>query len=204
MNNEQTVPHRNIAKFVMAAVLVLGVVFILGMLASTIRKKKENQSRTQCRSNLSQIGKALLMYADVPTSLGRFPEKLEDLYPEYIKDERVFKSPLVPEGQHRKGRGNVKYCDYFYVPGHTDTHGTSGIAFGPKTPSGNGRNLLLGAGSVEWIDFRNFGKRIIQDLEDNGLIQTLKNGRRTLLIPPNATPAEKAYFEAFAQELGLK
>ena len=76
-----------------------------------------------------------------------FPPELKSLYPNYIKDEKVFHCPSI------SANGVVGRCDYEYVIGLTESSPTTEVIVYDK--AGNhkekGRNILRVNGSVEWI-----------------------------------------------------
>jgi prepilin-type N-terminal cleavage/methylation domain-containing protein len=96
---------------------LLVVIAIIAILASLIlpvlARAREAARRTACASNLGQIGKAMMMYADVPSN-GIFPSRsltsdpyetsdtthpqqaLSLLYRGYVNDVRVFSCPSKP------------------------------------------------------------------------------------------------------------
>lgn len=186
----ETGRHSGIWLIVLCLILlVIAAVFVVPV----VLRANESARRTADKSNLSQIGKALGMYAEVPANMGRFPDSLDALYPNYIDDERVFQSPLV--SKHRAGPGKLKFCDYFYFPGHTDTHGTAIIAFGPRKPGQHGGNILLGAGYVEWIATdKAFADSILKQLKSEGI---------SLEITPDTPPEDRQWMEEWRKELRL-
>lgn len=166
--------------------VVIGAMAGLAAFLFVLNKSNRGPARrTACKSNLSQIGKACGMYAEVPSNLGLFPDygdgnpmsAMNLLYDGYIDDPRVFSCPsrqISTLGLNRAtdpgfvsnlGDQNGKPgCSYGYDPGHTDTHGMAGIAAdvsegrsptkksNSRNHMGHGQNLLIGAGSVEWMD----------------------------------------------------
>jgi prepilin-type N-terminal cleavage/methylation domain-containing protein len=94
---------------------LLVVIAIISILASLILpvlgRARESARRVACASNMSQVGKAMIMYADVPAN-GMYPTKstgtnpydktgdaqtaLTLLYRQYINDIRVFSCQSKP------------------------------------------------------------------------------------------------------------
>ncbi len=90
---------------------LLVVIAIIGVLAALILpvlgRAREAARRASCANNLSQMGKALIMYSDVPTYAtfpttnlsGRSPNQLAALgilYRDYVSDYRVFSCASKP------------------------------------------------------------------------------------------------------------
>lgn len=137
--------------------VVIAIIAILaGLILPVLARARESARRTACKSNLSQIGKACGMYAEVPANLGKFPDSGDDnpmfslnlLYDAYIDDPRVFScaskqvTTLNLEKCTKDGfspnlgdKDGTPGCSYGYDIGHTDTHGMAGIA--ADVPSGN-------------------------------------------------------------------
>jgi len=84
---------------------LLVVIAIIGVLAAlllpVLGRAREAARRASCANNLGQIGKAMMMYADLPANQGGFPNDPVDgplasmslLYSDYIGDYRVFSCP---------------------------------------------------------------------------------------------------------------
>ena len=81
-----------------------------------------------CVHNLKLISLPLIMYAEEHEN--RFPDKLSDLYPEYLTDPRCLICPIL-RGHYKKTMGKEypfsdpptaeeidTFCSYTYVPGH--------------------------------------------------------------------------------------
>lgn len=171
--------------------LLLGLGVAAVVVVGTVHGVQHSQHRSSDMSNLSQIGKALVMYSNVSGNMGNYPPSLDLLYPDFIEDERVFLSPLVPDGEHLPGPGTLKHCDYFYVPGAKADGGTAGVAFGPSAQGG--RNVLVAAGSVEWA-------------EDGGnaqLIQAYKERGVSLEFDVDLSASDRVRLRALRRELGL-
>lgn len=56
---------------------------------------KEEACKTACRANLHQIGMACNAYASVHD--GRYPERLSELYPDYVPDPDIFVCPSTSD-----------------------------------------------------------------------------------------------------------
>lgn len=86
-------------------VLFLVVSALLGMLMPVLMRHRAAAQRSECASNLNQIGKAMYMYAQAPgNDFISFPKSNEHepiralnlLYPDYVSDPRVFSCPGNP------------------------------------------------------------------------------------------------------------
>jgi type II secretory pathway pseudopilin PulG len=71
---------------------MLAVMFILAilstMMASVVSAGRRQARQTDCKSNLRQMGVAILVYRGEHN--GANPPWLSKLYPEYLDDKRVF------------------------------------------------------------------------------------------------------------------
>ncbi|MCX7806421.1 MAG: type II secretion system GspH family protein, partial [Planctomycetota bacterium] len=93
--------------------VVIAIIAILaGLVLPVLARAREVAKRTSCGSNLSQIGKAMQLFSNVPAHRGMYPaypvdaadrsqynvwQSLNWLYGDrYIKDVRVFSCPSKP------------------------------------------------------------------------------------------------------------
>ncbi|MBE7447108.1 MAG: type II secretion system protein [Planctomycetia bacterium] len=162
---------------------LLVVVAIIGILASTLlpvlSKTRELARRTQCVSNLKQMGTALHMYAQdnnmaFPTTIGSNNalgelQSLGKLYDQYITDKKIFKCPSdggVLELNVLSLTATVtsfteNTCSYGYDDNHTasddsgvvivaDRLGTDTSAWLSNNHNKKGQNVLYIDGHVEW------------------------------------------------------
>src|SRR5476649_2712393 len=83
----------------MEIMVVLGILIFLTMLILPVLAKARTEARkTQCASNLKQLGYALVMYQSFEgRDQNAFPERLThlaDLKHQYVTDERLFVCPM--------------------------------------------------------------------------------------------------------------
>ncbi len=135
---------------------LLIVIAIIGILASLLQvglsRARESSRRTQCASNLRQIGLGLIMYSNENNET--FPNQtdamtsLNLLYPTYVSERRVFKCPsdsvYVTMATNAGITSGTKFdkdeCSY----GYDRLHGTSndpGVAIAGDRPSNTAANV---------------------------------------------------------------
>jgi prepilin-type processing-associated H-X9-DG protein len=110
--------------------LILGIIafpivilfyFMLGAMTPGLSNVREAANRAKCHANMSQLGQAMLMYANA--NKGEFPDKLEDLLTtDPTIDRNVFICPdddkTAPSGSVQiaaQGIASGKNCSYIYV-----------------------------------------------------------------------------------------
>lgn len=157
-------------------IVILGLVGVLAMLIILMSARAKVEARRKsCESNLTQIGKAMSMYADVPAN-GRFPTSSENkddpfaadplgswelLYNKYVADPRVFSCPgnPVPASNLSTWRTALVVKSTFgYDPGHSPSDALTALAADLKGTGANsdnhginaGQNVLLSNSVVEF------------------------------------------------------
>jgi hypothetical protein len=160
-------------------IVVLGLVGILAMLIVLMgARSKAEALRKSCESNLTQVGKAMSMYADSPAH-GSFPNYAENkeepftadpllswglLYNKYVADPRVFSCPSNPMppitvstwSPAGNRPPNPVRATYAYDPGHSPSDALTAVAADMKGAgegsdnhgSGAGQNVLRANGVV--------------------------------------------------------
>jgi hypothetical protein len=114
------------------------------------------RARTQARNassanNLGNLIKCCHLYSDTDKD-GNFPKNGLELYPKYVKDVRVFQNPNYP----------AQDAAYYYIPGSSPVDATNVIFFEwvPEGKEDQGRNIAIGAGSIEWVQAAEFQQRM--------------------------------------------
>ncbi len=132
-------------------VIVIFIILILaGILLPTFSKVRETGRRTQCASNLKQIGLGLFMYSNennetFPTGATAMTA-LNTLYPDYVSERKAFMCPsdnLVTDAENANITEGDAFekdeCSYGYDRTHGPADG-SGVAIAGDRPTNDDTN----------------------------------------------------------------
>ncbi len=128
--------------------VVIAIIGILaGILLPALNRARESGRRTQCTSNLRQIGLGLIMYSNennetFPTGATAMTA-LNTLYPDYVSERKAFKCPsdnLVTDNSNAGITANDAFekdeCSYGYDRTHTPAD-DPGVAIAGDRPTNN-------------------------------------------------------------------
>jgi len=93
------IPGLNKGFTLIELLVVIAIIGILaGILLPVLSRARESARRTQCMSNIKQIGMGLIMYANenneqFPSDTASAMFNLNVLFPDYVTDPRVFNCP---------------------------------------------------------------------------------------------------------------
>lgn len=148
------------AKFKMEQITVIAsVLLLIGCAPSGPAPQKASVQKTStvdtsqdstiasCINNLKQLGIGCKMYAR--DHEGHFPDTIEVLFPQYIKDESAFRCP----GRNSTS-GTTGSSDYEVIPGMTEKSPAKEILIQEKSTGNHavaGRNVLHIDGSAAFI-----------------------------------------------------
>jgi len=131
--------------FTLVELLLVIVIFVITFAALTplVNKMKIRAHTIKCMNNARSISLALHMYAADHGEA--FPGTLAELYPVYIKNEKIFDCPASAV------RGTKESPGYEYIAGLTESSNGSEVILYDK--DGNhgrlGRNIVRVSGAVE-------------------------------------------------------
>lgn len=128
------------------AIVITVFIVIFISLTPLVNKMRDRANMIKCSNNIRLISIALHTYAADHNE--EFAPDLRSLYPDYIKEEKVFRCPSA------KTAGTAEKCDYEYVAGLTESSPPAKTIVYDR--GGNhkkkGRNILRVNGSVEWVE----------------------------------------------------
>ena len=125
------------------------------MLASSALSRAREAAHSSASGRImNALGKAMLMYADVPSFNKSYPVHLGDLYRDYVSDYRCFVRP---------GWESQEAC-YIYIPGSTPDDTSNFVLYEnpPESQANAGRNVLLGSTDDVFMSEDEFQTRLKQ------------------------------------------
>ncbi len=139
--------------------VVIAIIGILaGILLPVLSRARESARKTQCASNVKQIGMGLIMYANenneqFPTSTTGSMASLVLLFPDYVSDPRTFNCPsdtsvtITTNAKIAEGTAFKKnQSSYGYDGNHTQAS-EADVALLADRPTNNDSNLPTSANS---------------------------------------------------------
>ncbi|MDD5519608.1 MAG: hypothetical protein PHI84_02205 [Kiritimatiellae bacterium] len=145
--------------------LVLPIILLLAPVCIT---DGHRSNRTQCMSNIRQIGISLSMYSVDHNE--RYPQDLQTLAITMKLPPRLF---ICPSSKHIAGSlSNLnEWTDYVYICDSSPTNDPNmPIVFEfPANHNGKGGNVLLNDGSVFWLNTKEFRKSIQKQLLNDNM-----------------------------------
>ena len=156
----------------LGGILLIGGISVLAALTlPVLGRAREAARRVSSASNLSQMGKAMILYADQDENKGEGPSDPTKLFPNFINDPRVFKRPGYPENQ------DVHYM-LVVGPIQEDSQCISAFENPPPGQERVGRNVLFASGAVEWMTDADY-KEALAKTEEH-----LKENKRPFEVVP--------------------
>lgn len=133
--------------FTLVELLIVVTVFAITftLLTPFVNKMREKADVIKCSENARLLSLALHMYAADHDDA--FPPDLGSLYPDYVKEEKIFDCPSS------KFIGTASKSDYEYVYGLSELSGPGEVIIYDRDDNHNnlGRNVVRVNGAVEWV-----------------------------------------------------
>ncbi len=156
------IPKLNRGFTLIELLVVIAIIGILaGILLPVLSRARESARKTQCMSNIKQIGMGLIMYANensesFPSSSASNPAmaSLNLLYNTYISDNKVFNCPSDTTVSAASNAGMTVYaagqtpafgqneCSYGYDRWHTQADDADVAIAADRPPSGTPSDIL--------------------------------------------------------------
>ncbi len=147
------IPKFNKGFTLIELLVVIAIIGILaGILLPVLSRARESARKTQCASNVKQIGMGLIMYANenseiFPSSTGNAMLSLNLLFPNYVSDQRTFNCPSdtsVTATTNATVAVNTAFtknnCSYGYDYTHTQANDAD-VALLADRPSNTAGNI---------------------------------------------------------------
>ena len=150
------------------------------MLLPALTQAREKARQTESRSNMRQIGLGMSMYCTDFDEL--YPEKIEDLYDEYISAAQIF---VNPSDKNPMTIGKGLKCSYVYVGRLSkSTEAMVIVLYDKRGNHKDGRNVLFYDGGVEWVPEQLFRQQLQESFDlvkqDRGWKQFSAERRRAI------------------------
>lgn len=123
---------------------------MLGMILPALTRARGKAHEANCAAHLRQIGLGCHMYADEHN--GKFPERLEVLRDDYLKDAQTLHCPAAA--------GRADSVSYGYLKGVAKTDDGKILAFDAEGNHPGGRHVLYCDGQVNWLTEAQFQEAI--------------------------------------------
>jgi prepilin-type N-terminal cleavage/methylation domain-containing protein len=138
---------KNNRGFTLIELSVVACIFLLmaAALMPFVHMANGRAQRVRCASNLMRLSLGLHRYA--LDHAEAFPPDLSSLYPDYVKDRRVFNCPSV------KAVGTPEKPGYAYVAGLSESSAGREIVLSDidGNHSGSGKTIVRLDGTIEWV-----------------------------------------------------
>ncbi len=125
-------------------------------MAMTLAPSTQKSRRIVCAENIKQILLGCYLYAN--DHKGNFPDKLSDLYPNYVSDLKVFQCPAKRKKIRTKNEIDAKTA-YILIKGITKKDRFDRVAiYEPIENHGDGCNVGFVDGHVKWVEEKGLEK----------------------------------------------